>query len=100
MTVSQPLEPPRPARGQTREERGRDVSEAQAKAEAETSAGRRLWRSMSLPFVLSQAENYPAGVKQFLQFCLLLTYPAWVAAALIGLAIYYPIYFVLWVLFW
>ena len=32
-----PSEPPPPQRGLTREERGRDVSEAQAEAEAETS---------------------------------------------------------------
>ena len=32
-----PNEPPPPQRGLTREERGRDVSEAQAEMEAETS---------------------------------------------------------------
>jgi hypothetical protein len=55
MTASEPPvttpgdadEPAPPQRGLTREERGRDVSEAQAKAEAETSTGRRLLRSMS-----------------------------------------------------
>ena len=100
MTISQPLEPPAPQRGQTRDERGRDVSEAQAQAEAQPSTGRRLLASMSLPFVLSQAENYPVGIKQFLQFCILLIYPAWVFAVLVGLAVYYPIYFGLWLLFW
>jgi hypothetical protein len=97
MTIS---EPPAPQRGLTRDERGRDVSPVQAEAEAETSPGRRLLRSMSLPFVLSQADGYPVVVKQFLQFCLLLIYPAWVFVAVLGAAVYYPIYFVLWVLFW
>jgi hypothetical protein len=93
-------EPPPPQRGLTREERGRDVSQAQAEAEAETSTGRRILKSMSLPFLLSQAEGYPVVIKQFLQFCLLIIYPAWVFAVLVGAAVYYSVYFVLWVLFW
>lgn len=101
-----PDEPPPPQRGLTREERGRDVSEAQA--EAETSTVNKLLKSMSLPFVLSQADGYPVVIKQFLQFCLLLIYPAWIFAALVMFAIYYvillPGYYVLlavfWVLFW
>jgi hypothetical protein len=93
-------EPPPPQRGLTREERGRDVSEAQAKAEAETSMGRMILRSMSLPFVLSQADGYPVVIKQFLQFCLLLIYPAWVFAVLVGAAIFYTLYFFMWTIFW
>ena len=110
MTVSEPPvstpgagdpgEPPPPQRGLTREERGRDVSEAQAKAENETSVGRMLLRSMSLPFVLSQADGYPVVIKQFLQFCLLIIYPAWVFAVLVGAAVYYPLYFFIWTIFW
>ena len=104
MTVSQPLEPAEPQRGLTREERGRDVSQAQARAEAEGSTGRRLLRSMSLPFVLSQAENYPVGIKQFLQFCLLIIYPGWLFAVPAMLLVYYVgyaiIYPPLWLLFW
>jgi YggT family protein len=93
-------EPPPPQRGMTREERGRDVSGAQAEAEAETSTGKRILKSMSLPFVLSQADGYPVVLKQFIQFCLILIYPAWVFAVLVGGAIYGVFYSVLWVLFW
>ena len=93
-------EPPPPQRGLTREERGRDVSAAQAEAEAETSAGMRMLKAMSLRFVLSQADGYPVGIKQFLQFCLILIYPAWVVGILAMAAIYYPCYAVLWVVFW
>jgi len=93
-------EPPPPQRGLTREERGRDVSEAQAEAEAETSTGKRMLKAMSLPFVLSQADGYPVVIKQFLQFCLILIYPAWVFGVLAGTAIYGVFYGLLWVLFW
>jgi hypothetical protein len=105
---SDPNEPPPPQRGLTREERGRDVSEAQAEVEAETSVPKKMLKAMSLPLVLSQAEGYPVVIKQFLQLCLVLVYPAWVFAVLCGLAVYYvvllPGYYVLlavfWVLFW
>lgn len=93
-------EPPAPERGLTRAERGRDISAAQAEAEAETSTGRRLLLSMSPRFVWSQAEGYPVVIKQFLQFCLILIYPAWVVGVLASAAIYYAVYSVLWVLFW
>jgi hypothetical protein len=95
-----PNEPPAPQRGLTREERGRDVSAAQAEAEAESSTGKRLLKSMSPRFVLSQAEGYPVVVKQFLQFCLILIYPAWVFGILVMAAVYYAIYGPLWLLFW
>jgi hypothetical protein len=95
-----PNEPPPPQRGLTVEERGRDVSEAQAEMEAETSTGKRLLKSLSLRFVLSQADGYPVVIKQFLQFCLILIYPAWVVGILAMAAIYYPCYAVLWLLFW
>ena len=55
---------------------------------------------MSLRLVLSQADGYPVVIKQFLQFCLILIYPAWVFAVLVGSAIYGVFYGVLWVLFW
>jgi hypothetical protein len=93
-------EPPPPERGLTRAERGRDVSAAQAEAEAETSTGRRMLLSMSPRFVLSQAEGYPVVIKQFLQFCLIIIYPAWVFGVLASAAVYYAVYSVLWVLFW
>ena len=103
-----PNEPMQPQRGLTAEERGRDVSAAQAEAEAEMSAPARMLKSMSPRFLLSQAEGYPVVVKQFLQFCLILIYPAWVFALLCMFAIYYvillPLKYVLlavfWVLFW
>jgi hypothetical protein len=94
------IEPPPPERGLTRAERGRDVSAAQAEAEAATSTGRRLLLSMSPRFVWSQADGYPVVIKQFLQFCLVLIYPAWVFGILAGAAVYYAVYSVLWVLFW
>ena len=99
-----PNEPPPPQRGLTREERGRDVSEAQAEAEAETSKVNQYLKAMSPRFVLSQAEGYPVGIKQFLQFCLILIYPAWVFGVLFSAAMhllfYVTIYPVLWLLFW
>jgi hypothetical protein len=75
-----PNEPPPHQRGLTREERGRDVSAPQAEAEA--SVPKKLFKSMSLRFVLSQAEGYPVVIKQFLQFWLILIYPASVFGAL------------------
>ena len=92
-----PDEPPLPARGLTRDERGRDISEAQAEVEAETSTGKRLLKSMSPRFVWSMADGYPVVIKQFLQFCLILIYPAWLFGVLAAAAIYYSVYGVLWV---
>lgn len=94
-----PDEPAPPARGLTREELGPDVSQAQAEAEAETSTGKRLLKSMSPRFVWSMADGYPVVIKQFIQFCLILIYPAWVFGILASAAIYYPVYWVLWVVF-
>jgi hypothetical protein len=100
-TTSEPLPP---ERGLTRAERGRDVSAAQAEAEAETSTVRRLLLSISPRFVLSQANGYPIVIKQFLQFCLILIYPAWVFGILASVVAYYAFYVtvypVLWLLFW
>jgi Flp pilus assembly protein TadB len=97
-------EPPPPQRGLTREERGRDVSEAQAEVEAETSKWKQFTRAMSPRFVWSMAEGYPVVLKQFIQFCLIIIYPAWVFAVLCGglvtLLFYVTIYPILWVLFW
>jgi hypothetical protein len=59
---------------------------------------------MSPRFVVSMAEGYPMVLKQFIQFCLIIIYPAWVFTVLVGallhLAFYVTIYPVLWVLFW
>jgi hypothetical protein len=103
-----PNEPPPPQRGLTREERGRDISEAQAEAEDATSVPQRLLKWMSPRVVLSQAEGYPVVIKQFLQFCLILIYPAWVFSVLFMFVFYYVILLpgkyvllaVFWVLFW
>jgi hypothetical protein len=103
-----PNEPPPPQRGLTREERGRDVSEAQAEAEAATSVPQQLLNWMSPRVVLSQADGYPVVIKQFLQFCLILIYPAWVFSVLFMFVFYYVILLpgkyvllaVFWVLFW
>jgi Flp pilus assembly protein TadB len=103
-----PNEPPPPARGLTREERGRDVSEAQAEMEAETSVSKKMVKAMSPRLLLSQAEGYPVVIKQFIQFCLIIIYPAWLFAVLFMLALYYvvllPLKYILlavfWVLFW
>jgi hypothetical protein len=99
-----PSEPPPPDRGLTRDERGRDVSEAQAEAEAETSKVKQFLHAMSPRFVWSMAEGYPVVVKQFIQFCLILIYPAWVFAVLAGALVtglfYVTVYPLLWLVFW
>ena len=107
MTAVQPPtpgEPPPPERGLTREERGRDVSEAQAEAEAERSKWKQFLHMMSPKLVWSMAEGYPVVLKQFIQFCLILIYPAWVFAVLVGglfqLLFYVTVYPLLWLLFW
>ncbi len=43
----------------TIEERGRDVSAAQAEAEAETSTVKKYLKTMSPRYVLSMADGYP-----------------------------------------
>ena len=70
----------------------------------ETSAAKKALKLMSPRFVWSQADGYPVVIKQFLQFCLVLVYPAFVFAALFGLAVYYvvwlPGYYILLAVFW
>src|ERR1700761_7855530 len=107
MTAAQPPypdEPPPPQRGLTKEERGRDISEAQAEAEAKKGRFAQLWHAMSPKFVWSMAEGYPVVLKQFIQFCLIIIYPAWVFAVLLGVvanAVFYvTVYPVLWLIFW
>ncbi|MCV7419386.1 hypothetical protein H7K45_02430 [Mycobacterium yunnanensis] len=105
MTLGEPpLEPPQPQRGLTREEHGRDVSAAQAEAEAQQSKWRRFLHMLSPRLVWSMADGYPVVLKQFIQFCLILIYPGWVFAVLVGglfqLLFYVTVYPVLWVLFW
>jgi len=97
------VEPARPQRGTTAEERGRDVSEQQQVLEESTTWAGRLGAAANPKYLLSMAEGYPVGVKQFLQFCLVLIYPAWLFVVLIA----WPVWLVgkalegvLWVLFW
>jgi hypothetical protein len=93
-------EPAAPARGQTIAERGRDVSEAQAAAEAHQSTWARMLAAASPRFLWSMAEGYPVVLKQFIQFCLVIIYPAWVFAVVVGMVAYAAVYFPLWLLFW
>ena len=100
MTVA---EPPRPERGTTAAERGPDVSEAQQKVADARTWPQRLAAAANPKMLLSQAEGYPVGIKQFLQFCLILIYPAWLFLVLL----FWPVWLVgklfegiLWVLFW
>lgn len=102
--MTQPHEPPPQQRGLTRDERGRDISAAQAQAEAETSKVQQYLKVMSPRYFLSMAEGYPVVLKQFIQFCLIIIWPAWVFTVLVGAALhllfYVTIYPILWVLFW
>lgn len=104
MTPPDATEPPKPERGFTTAERGRDVSTAQAEVEAETSTVRKYLKAMSPRLVLSMAEGYPVVLKQFIQFCLILIYPAWVAGVLCAASMhalfYVTVYPVLWLLLW
>ena len=72
--------------------------------EAETSKVKQYLKAMGPRFVLSMAEGYPVVVKQFLQFCLILIYPAWVFGILAGAVLhglfYVTVYPLLWLLFW
>jgi Flp pilus assembly protein TadB len=101
---AQPGEPLPPQRGLTRQERGRDIGEARAEAEDETSKWKQFTHAMSPRLVWSMAEGYPVVLKQFIQFCLIVIYPAWVFAVLVGglvtLLFYVTVYPLLWLLFW
>src|SRR6476619_4343038 len=81
-----PNEPPPPQRGLTQQERGRDISAAQANAEAETSKVRRYLKTASPRFLWSMAEGYPIVLKQFIQFCLILIYPGWLFFVIVAAA--------------
>ncbi|MCV7216724.1 hypothetical protein H7J51_15685 [Mycobacterium crocinum] len=63
------------------------------------STGRRLIASLSPRAVWSMADPYPVVLKQFVQFCLVIVYPAWVVGILVSVAFYFTGYAVLWVLF-
>jgi hypothetical protein len=102
--MAHPDEPQAPQRGRTRDELGRDISAAQAEVEAKSSKWAQLWGAMSPKVVWSMAEGYPVVIKQFIQFCLILIYPGWVAGVLFSMVLYglfyLTVYPVLWVIFW
>jgi hypothetical protein len=50
-------------------------------------------------FYFSMASGYPLVVRLFLWLCLALVYPVWVFVVLCGLAAYYVLYAVLWIIF-
>lgn len=96
-------EPAPPQRGPSAAERGPDVSAAQQAVADERTWARRLAAAANPKVLLSQAEGYPVGVKQFLQFCLVLVYPAWLFLLLIAWpvwAVFKVLEGILWVLFW
>ena len=101
---AEPGEPLPPQRVLTRQERGRDIGETQAEAEAETSKWKQFTYAMSPRLVWSMADGYPVVLKQFIQFCLIVVYPAWVFAVLVGglvtLLFDVTVYPLLWLLFW
>ena len=75
------------------------TEEPQVPAEPKVATGERLWKSLSPRAVMSMADGYPVVLKQFVQFCLVIVYPAWVVGILLSLAFYGVWYSVLWVLF-
>lgn len=76
------------------------VAADETPVEEKIPAWRGLLDSMHPKAFFAMADGYPVGVKQFLQFCLLLIYPGWLLAAPLCAAIYFTGYGVLWVLFW
>jgi hypothetical protein len=96
-------EPPPPQRGTSADERSPDVSAAQQNVADQRTWASRLAAAANPKVLLSQAEGYPVGIKQFLQFCLILIYPAWLFLLLIAWpvwAVFKVLEGVLWVLFW
>ncbi len=96
-------EPPRPARGRTAEERGPDSSAPEQELAEAGSWPQQLAAAADPRFLLSRADGYPVGVKQFLQFCLILIYPAWLFVVLIAWPVWVvgkALEWVLYVLFW
>ena len=96
-------EPAPPQRGTSAAERVPDVSAAQQEVTDQPTWARRLAAAANPKVLLSQAEGYPVGIKQFLQFCLVLVYPAWLFLLLIAWpvwAVFKVLEGILWVLFW
>lgn len=81
-------EPPPPQRGKTAAERGSDASAPELEAAAAPSMAKRVAAAAKPGYLLSQADGYPVVVKQFLQFCLVIIYPAWLFFVLVGWVVY------------
>lgn len=84
------VEPPRPQRGTTVQERGPELNEAEQAFEDATTWTQKIWTGASPRLVLAQADGYPVGIKQFLQFCLVLIYPAWLFGVLCMVLLAWP----------
>lgn len=61
---------------------------------------RRMLGALHPRSVWSMADGYPVVVRQLLQLCLIIVYPAWVVGLLVMLTFYGATYGLLWVLFW
>jgi YggT family protein len=72
--------------------------------EAETSTAKKYLAAMSPRFLWATSDGYPVVLKQFVQFCLIIIYPAWVFGVLVmatvHLLFYVTVYPLLWLLFW
>ncbi len=98
-TAAERDEPAQPERGRTAQERGPDTTAAEDEVAAATSTSARMLAAAKPNFLLSQADGYPTGIKQFLQFCLILIYPGWLFALAVMWPIAQIVTGVLWVLF-
>ena len=86
MTVD---EPPPPQRGRSAEERGSDASAPEREAAAAPDDGQaRRGRRQSPASCSRRPTATRSSIKQFLQFCLVLIYPAWLFFVLVGWVIY------------
>ncbi|MGU3650407.1 hypothetical protein [Mycolicibacterium sp. A43C] len=67
-----------------------DVEGASPAEESETSSSgwRNLVQALSPRTVWQMADGQPVVLKQFVQFCLIIVYPGWVAGILLCLAVY------------
>jgi ferric-dicitrate binding protein FerR (iron transport regulator) len=84
-------EPPRPQRGATAQERGSDANEHEIAFEQASTWTQRLKAGADPRLVLSQADGYPPGIKQFLWVSLLIVYPAWLFLVVLMLLLAWPV---------
>lgn len=92
-------EPPRPRRGALVEDHGSAAGAPAQDADVPTTFPRLLIAAADPRLVLAQADGYPPGVKQFLQLCLILVYPAWLFLVLLAWPVY-ALTRVLWSIWW